>query len=117
MATLAPFQTSFESTETGQTVIVVNSSVKILDTTDNPTSNVIQVTNLGVTTAWFRMTNETAAQATAAITQNDTPIPINTVRLYSNPNPGGQTACAVIVASITTSVLQIFFTPGIGGLT
>jgi len=110
-----PFEANFKATAAGETIVVVNSSVKLLDSTTSPAFT-IQVFNNGTTTAWIRMTTETTAQATAAITQTDIPIPNNTIRLFANPNPTGPTACAVIVASITTSVLACYFTPGNGGV-
>lgn len=60
--------------------------------------------------AFVRMTRETTPVATAA----DVPILPGQSKVFANPNPEGVTGLAVI-SSGTTNV-DVFFTPGEGGL-
>jgi hypothetical protein len=108
MAAFGPFQITTGPTA-GRTITVVACASGILDSTGGFAPCILVGNNIG-SMIWVRLTS--GAGGTTATTA-DCPLTPNTVRLFANPNPVGQTACAV-ACSVTNSN-AVYFCPGEGG--
>jgi len=113
MAAFEAFEPNVKGTS-GLTISVQTSAAgssisTVLDSTNTYAPH-LQVSNLGTSTVWIRM----SAEATPSASQADTPVLGNTVRLFVNPVPTGKLGIAVTV-SVSTSQF-VYFTPGQGGV-
>ena len=114
MAAFMPFEPNMGAT-TGNTVALVTGSAggsisTVLSLNLEPAFSML-VTNSGPDTVYVRMSNETSPVATAT----DCPMLPNTVRLFASPNPAGVCGVAVM-ATISSSLNTVYFTPGNGGI-
>lgn len=68
------------------------------------------MSNLGAGIVFVRMSGEAVPVATAA----DLPVAAGAVRVFANPLPNGLLGVAVLSATAATN--DVYFSPGIGGL-
>jgi len=118
MASFMPFEPLVKNSSAGLTVVVTPGPIgggvaSTVDSTGGQAASLL-VTTTGTTPAWVRISTETATVAAGQVSTTDVAIPANTVRIFANPNPVGKTAVAV-VCTVTTTLSNVYFTPGNGG--
>jgi hypothetical protein len=120
MAAFTPFQPAAKSGSAGQTVSFSATSTSqnaIIDSTGSFNPSILVTVDAPQTAVPFvRLSAEASTVITA--TNTDVPMPGGPnacVRLFANPSPAGKAAVAVI-CTITGSAVNIWFTPGQGGV-